>query len=170
MKLKILLHLQHHVGEVFEAIITGVEDYGFYAQLVLWPVDGLTRIENLGTDSLWYYEEASRSLIAKRGGKRFRLGDRVRLRVIDVDVARRDLLLAPADLPWDSSMTVVRRSTMPVVGGRPGLRPSTERKPDKNRSGGPRGGGSGGGGGKSSSARTGPSQGRIRGGKKSKRK
>lgn len=169
VKLKILIYLQHHVGEVFEAIITGVEDYGFYAQLVLWPVDGLTRIENLGTDSLWYYEEASRSLIAKRGGKRFRLGDRVRLRVIDVDVARRDLLLAPAELPWDSTMTVVRRSTMPVVGGRPGLRPTPERKPDKGRNGngGPRGGG---GGGKGSSPKRGASQGRIRGGKKSKRK
>lgn len=168
VKLKILIYLQHHVGEVFEAIITGVEDYGFYAQLVLWPVDGLTRTESLGTDSLWYYEEASRSLIAKRGGKRYRLGDRVRLRVIDVDIDRRDLLLAPADMPWDSSMTVVRRATAPVVGGRPGLRPAPERGAGKSGGSFSKSGGSHGG--RQHPPSRGKSQGRIRGGKKGKRK
>lgn len=163
VKLKILLYLQHHVGEIFEAIITGVEDYGFYAQLVLWPIDGLVRLETLPSDGLWYYEEASRSMIAKRGGQRYRLGDRVRLRVVDADPERRDLLLMPADVPWDSSRSLIRPATAPVRGGRPG----PARKPVDSASGSPRGSGQ-----KSRNAppAKGKSQGRIRGAKKTRKK
>lgn len=162
VKLKILLYLQHHVGEIFEAIITGVEDYGFYAQLVLWPIDGLVRLETLPADGLWYYEEASRSLIAKRGGQRYRLGDRVRLRVIDADVDRRDLLLMPADVPWDSSKVVVRQASAPVRGGRPGQ----AARRDDGAAGKPRGDGFR----PRNAAPKGKSQGRIRGAKKSRKK
>lgn len=163
VKLKILLHLEDHVGEVFDAIITGVEEYGFFAQLVQWPIDGLVRLERLGADSLWYYEEASRSLLAKRGGKRYRLGDRVNLRIIDVDVEGRDLHMAPADFPWSSSM-VVSRSRVPVEGGRPGARKlgDSEEAPKRKPITGARG--------KPVPPRRGPSQGRIRGGKKSRKR
>ncbi len=164
VKLKILLHLQDHVGEVFDAIITGVEEYGFFAQLVQWPIDGLVRLERLGADSLWYFEEASRSLLAKRGGKRYRLGDRVSLRIIDVDVEGRDLHMAPADFPWTSSM-VVTRSNTPVEGGRPGARKPVDADsgPNRKRITGARGK-------PVPPARKGPSQGRIRGGKKSRKR
>ena len=162
VKLKILLHLQHHVGEIFEAIITGVEDYGFYAQLVQWPIDGLVRTETLSSDNIWYYEESSRSIIGKRGGQRYRLGDRLRLRIIDADIDRRDLLLMPADLPYDASKIIIRRTTAPVRGGRPG----GERRGNADR---PKTGPS-----KSFKPKTGApkgkSQGRIRGANKKSRK
>jgi ribonuclease R len=164
VKLKILLYLQDHVGEVFEAVITGVEDYGFYAQLVLWPIDGLVRLERLGADSLWYFEEASRSLVAKRGGKRYRLGDRVRLRIVDVDVEGRDLHMAPAEFPWNDSM-IVARTRFPVQGGRPGPRKAVEGGEDsskRRRVTDARG--------KPVVPRRGPSQGRIRAAKKSRKR
>ena len=160
VKLKILLYLQNHVGEVFEAIITGVEDYGFYAQLVQWPIDGLVRTETLSSENLWYYDESSRSIIGKRGGQRYRLGDRLRLRVIDADIDRRDLLLMPADLPYDATKVVIRRTASPVRGGRPGERPNgPSREGGNNRPFRPKFG-----------APKGKSQGRIRGGGKKSRK
>ncbi|MFM1801108.1 MAG: Ribonuclease [Planctomycetota bacterium] len=161
VKLKILLYLQHHVGEVFEAIITGVEEYGFYAQLVQWPIDGLVRLETLPIESLWYYESASRSFIAKRGGQRYRLGDRVRLRVIDADVDRRDLLLMPAEVPWDASKMLIRPVSSPVRGGRPGPARKPESDSGKNRKNGLK---------SKSSGPRGKSQGRIRGAGKSRKK
>jgi|GEM_PF-261901 len=163
VKLKILLFLQDHVGETYEAIITGVEEYGFFAQLVQWPIDGLVRLERLGSESLWYFEEASRSLIAKRGGKRYRLGDRVRLRIIDVDLEGRDLHMAPADFPWNATM-VVSRSRVPVEGGRPGVRKSVEPEAESGRKRitGARG--------MPIVPRRGPSQGRIRGGRKPRKR
>jgi ribonuclease R len=164
VKLKILLYLQDHVGEVFEAIITGVEEYGIFAQLVQWPIDGLVRLERLGTESLWYYEAASRSLLAKRGGKRYRLGDRVKLRIIDVDVEGRDLHMAPADFAWNPSM-IVSRSRVPVEGGRPGARTQTGStdSPKRPRVADSRGR-------PSSGPKRGPSQGRIRSGRKTRKK
>ncbi|MEI7924069.1 MAG: VacB/RNase II family 3'-5' exoribonuclease [Planctomycetota bacterium] len=162
IKLKILLHLQDHVGEVFESIITGVEDYGFYSQLVEWPIDGLVRLENLGSDSLWYYEEASRSIIAKRGGQKYRLGDRTKVRIADIDIERRELFLIPAELPWNPMVPFVRRAIAPPMGGgRPGPRRPEDRDQPKRKFDGGRS--------KSQPPKM-NSQGRIKGGKKSKKK
>ena len=43
------------------------------------------------TDDYYYYEEATHSLIGRRTKKRYRLGDKVRVRVVRVDVQRRQL-------------------------------------------------------------------------------
>ncbi len=71
-------------------IITGVADYGFFAQAEKLPVEGLVHISTL-TDDYYYYEEATHSLTARRGKRRYRLGDRVRVTVVRVDVQRRQL-------------------------------------------------------------------------------
>jgi ribonuclease R len=97
IKLKLLTFLSERVGVELEAIITGVADYGFFAQAEQWPVEGMIHISTL-TDDYYYYEEANHSLIGRRTKKRYRLGDKVRVVVARVDVQRRqlDFRLAPA--------------------------------------------------------------------------
>jgi ribonuclease R len=73
-----------------EAIITGVADYGFFAQAEEWPVEGLVHISTL-TEDYYYFEEAAHSLIGRRTKRRYRLGDKVRVKVVRVDVSRRQL-------------------------------------------------------------------------------
>jgi len=74
-----------------DAIITGVADYGFFAQAVELPVEGLVHISTLESDYYYYYEEATHSLIGRRTNRRYRLGDKVRVTVVRVDVQRRQL-------------------------------------------------------------------------------
>lgn len=88
VKLKILMYLSGRLGEQLDAIITGVADYGFFAQAERFPAEGLIHISSLVDDYYWF-DEASHTLEGKRTKKRYRLGDRVRVEVARVDIPRR---------------------------------------------------------------------------------
>jgi ribonuclease R len=93
IKVKLLTHLEKRIGEQFHAVIVGVEDFGFFAQLVELPAEGLVHVTSL-TDDYYYLESDTHTLIGRRSGRRFRLGDRVAVHVVRVDVDRRELDLA----------------------------------------------------------------------------
>ena len=78
------------LGTELDVIITGVADYGFFGQAVDMPVEGLVHISTLASD-YYYYEEATHSLIGRRTNRRYRLGDKVRVTVVRVDLQRRQL-------------------------------------------------------------------------------
>ncbi len=90
IKLKLLTYLDERIGMDLEVIITGVADYGFYGQSEKLPVDGLVHVSTL-TDDYYYHDEASHSLTGRKTKRRYRLGDRVRVKVVRVDLQRRQL-------------------------------------------------------------------------------
>jgi ribonuclease R len=90
IKLKLLTYLSHRIGMELEAIITGVADYGFFGQAETLPVEGLVHVSTL-TDDYYYFDEAGHSLVGRRSKARYRLGDRVRVTVVRVDLQRRQL-------------------------------------------------------------------------------
>jgi ribonuclease R len=90
IKLKLLTYLSERLGMEMEVIITGVADYGFFGQAEQLPVEGLVHISTL-TDDYYYFEEATHSLTGRRSGRRYRLGDRVHVTVVRVDLQRRQL-------------------------------------------------------------------------------
>jgi len=92
IRLKLLNMLIDRAEEEFEAVITGVESFGLFAQLDEIPVDGLVPTENLPSDR-YEFDRGSRSLSGFRSGNTFRLGDRVQVRVKNVDPDRRELEL-----------------------------------------------------------------------------
>jgi ribonuclease R len=95
VKMKILTYLSTRLGEQLEAVITGVADYGFFAQAERFPAEGLVHISSLVDDYYWF-DEGAHTLEGRRTKRRFRLGDRVRVEVARVDLQRRmlDLRLA----------------------------------------------------------------------------
>ncbi len=96
VKLKILQSLSTRLGEKLDAVITGVADYGFFAQAERFPAEGLVHISSL-TDDYYEFDEEHLALFGRRYKKRYRLGDRVRVEVARVDIQRRmlDFRLAP---------------------------------------------------------------------------
>jgi len=90
VKLKLLTYLSERIGMELEVIITGVADYGFFAQAETLPVEGLVHVSTL-TDDYYYYEEETHSLIGRGTNRRYRLGDRTRVTVVRVDLQRRQL-------------------------------------------------------------------------------
>ncbi|HUT57051.1 MAG TPA: ribonuclease R [Phycisphaerae bacterium] len=91
----VLQLLAGKIGEDFDGVITGVANFGIFVQLRRFLIDGLVRLEDLGDD--WWDVDAKRGEVrGEVGGRRFRIGDLMSVRVAAVDVARRQLNLVPA--------------------------------------------------------------------------
>src|SRR5581483_3269626 len=87
---KLLVYMNDRIGTDLHAVITGVADYGLYAQAEDLPVEGLIHISTL-PDDYYYHDEASHSLIGQRTKRTYRLGDKVHVTVVRVDLQRREL-------------------------------------------------------------------------------
>jgi ribonuclease R len=90
IKVKLLDYLSTRLGLELEVIVTGVADYGFFGQAETLPVEGLVHISTL-TDDYYYFDEATHSLTGQRSKRRYRLGDKVKVKVVRVDLQRRQL-------------------------------------------------------------------------------
>lgn len=89
-KVKLLTYLSKRLGEQMDAVITGVEDFGLFAQGVDLPAEGLIHVDTLDDDH-YRFDSATHSLAGYRSGNQYRLGDRVRVQVASVDIDRREL-------------------------------------------------------------------------------
>ncbi len=83
-----LRFMEDKVGEVFDGIITGVVQFGFFVQLRDLFVEGLVHVSTL-TDDYYHYVEKLHCLRGERRKCVYRIGDTVRVRVDRVDTARK---------------------------------------------------------------------------------
>ena len=88
-------YMREHVGEKFAGTITGVVPFGLYVTLDDYFVDGLVHISELGRD-YFQYDGARHLLFGERTKKRFRLTDRLQVKLVRVDVDQRKIDLVPA--------------------------------------------------------------------------
>ena len=89
-------YMQDHVGGVYEGTVTGVTAFGLFVMLDQYYVDGLLHISELGRD--YYRYEANRHmLLGERTGKRYRLADRIKVKLVRVDLETRKIDLVPAE-------------------------------------------------------------------------
>ncbi|MBX3437161.1 MAG: ribonuclease R, partial [Planctomycetaceae bacterium] len=91
VKIKLLTYLESRIGEELEAVITGVDRFGFFCRGVEIPAEGLVHISTLSQQDVFDFDRDVMTLTGRRSGAVFRLGDRVRVRVSLVDVDRREL-------------------------------------------------------------------------------
>jgi ribonuclease R len=133
IKVKLLTHLESRIGESFHAVIIGVEDFGLFAELVELPIDGLVHVTSLA-DDFYYLEAETHTLIGRRSGRRFRLGDRIEVRVAHVDVDRRelDLVLSNESAP-EHPRRPARPARAPLRTSRPREVPERRPRPDPNK-------------------------------------
>ena len=96
IKIKLLTYLETKLGELAHAVITGVEDFGLFCRLVELPAEGLIHVTSLA-DDYYYLEAGTHTLIGRRSGRRYRLGDRIEVKIVRVDVDRRELDLILAE-------------------------------------------------------------------------
>ncbi len=89
-KVKLLTYLAGRVGEEMDAVVTGVEEFGFFVQGVDLPAEGLIHVSSL-QDDFYRFDRPTHSLAGLRSGNSYRLGDAVRVAVARVDVDRREL-------------------------------------------------------------------------------
>jgi ribonuclease R len=101
--------LAARIGEEFAGHISGVAPFGLFVQLAgLW-VDGLVAIRTM-TDDFYVFDNASHTLAGANAGRRFRLGDAVRVALIGVDERNRGLKLQITGMPAKQPVRARRRT------------------------------------------------------------
>ncbi|MBP8994688.1 MAG: ribonuclease R [Bacteroidales bacterium] len=90
VKIKQIEYLQDFVGETFEGIISGVLNFGFFVELIDTLAEGLVHINELEGD-YYYFDSSQYAIIGKRTKKMFRLGDKVKVQLIRVDMIKRTM-------------------------------------------------------------------------------
>ncbi len=108
------LYLQGRVGEVFDATISSAIEFGLFVQLKDVPIDGLVHISALPGD-YWELELGGMGLVGRRTGRRWQLGDALRVRLVRVDLAQRQIDFEPVDAVGGVTQGTVRA---PRVGRR----------------------------------------------------
>jgi ribonuclease R len=76
--------MKRHLGDDFMGTISGVAAFGFFVLLDRYFVEGLVHVSSLG-DDYYRFLATSYALVGERSKRRFRLGDRVRVRVSRVN-------------------------------------------------------------------------------------
>ncbi|WP_338064741.1 RNB domain-containing ribonuclease [Thiomicrorhabdus aquaedulcis] len=77
--------LSHRLGQEFEAVVTAATNFGLFVEIDPLYVEGLVHITELGED-YFHYDNARHCLKGERTGKVYRLGDRVRVQVAQVNL------------------------------------------------------------------------------------
>lgn len=90
VKIKQIQFLQNKVGEEFDAVISGVTNFGIFVKTEDILAEGLVRMRDL-EDDYYEFDEKKYCLIGKRKKKKLRLGDKVRVKLVKVNEERREL-------------------------------------------------------------------------------
>lgn len=85
VRIKLAELMADHIGEVFEGIITGVQTFGLFIQLDN-TAEGLVHMRSL-TDDYYEYDAERFMLVGTERGRTYRLGSRVRVRLLNVSIA-----------------------------------------------------------------------------------
>ncbi len=86
-KLKKAQYMENHIGEEFEGIVSGITEWGLYVQLEN-TVEGMVHISKLPGD-YYIYDESSYEIKGTRHGKKYELGQKVRISVAGADTTLR---------------------------------------------------------------------------------
>lgn len=93
-------YMQDKVGETFNGSVAGVTSFGLFVALDEVYVEGLLHVTELGND-YFHYDATRHEMAGERGGLRYRLGDRLRVRVarVDMESSKIDFTLATDNIP-----------------------------------------------------------------------
>jgi ribonuclease R len=89
-KIKLLRFLESHRDQVFEAVVTGVQEYGLFVRLEDYSVEGLVKVKDI-TGDFYQLDEKKKALVGARSRREFRLGQPVKVTISEINMPRRQL-------------------------------------------------------------------------------
>jgi ribonuclease R len=90
IKLKQVEYMSAHLGNTYAGVITGATEYGIYVRMVDFAIEGLVHMRNL-KDDYYEYDESTYSLVGKRKKRKLQIGQRLKVKVHEVDMTRRTI-------------------------------------------------------------------------------
>ncbi len=86
-----VLYMKNYLGEEFEGVISGVASFGFWVETVEHKCEGLVSVNSLLEYDEFRHVETDYCLMGRRSGKKFRMGDKVQIKVVAANLSRRQL-------------------------------------------------------------------------------
>ena len=90
-KYKQVEFMQDYLGHEFDGIISGVASFGFFTETVAHKCEGMVTVRDLSEYDDFRLDEADYALVGLRTGKKFRMGDMVRIKVVAANLGKRQL-------------------------------------------------------------------------------
>lgn len=82
--------MEKHLGEVFEGVISGVADFGFWVEIPENGSEGLIKLRDLMDDS-YMYDAKTHAVYGMKHGKEYQLGNKVKIMVMKANLERKQL-------------------------------------------------------------------------------
>lgn len=100
-KYKQVEFMRDYIGEEYEGIISGVSAFGFWVETIEHKCEGMVSIASLADYDEFRLIDTDYALVGMRSGRRFRMGDRVRIKVVAASLEKRQL-----DYEWVLTATI----------------------------------------------------------------
>ncbi|MGZ3950662.1 MAG: ribonuclease R [Flavisolibacter sp.] len=90
-KYKQVEYMKDFIGDEFEGVISGVASFGFWVETIEHKCEGMVSITSLSEYDEFRLVESDYSLVGMRSGRKFRMGDKVTIKVIAANLEKRQL-------------------------------------------------------------------------------
>ncbi len=90
-KYKQVEYMQDFLGDEFDGIISGVASFGFWVETINHKCEGLVSVNSLTDYDDFRLIEEDYTLVGRRSGQKFRMGDKIRIKVIAANLGKRQL-------------------------------------------------------------------------------
>ena len=90
IKYKQVEFMTEHIDEEFDAVISGVTEWGIYAEIIENKCEGMIPLRTL-EDDYYEYDEANYCLVGRRHHRKYTIGDPLRIRIVRANLERKQL-------------------------------------------------------------------------------
>ena len=90
IKYKQVEFMSEHIGEEYDAVISGVTEWGLYTEINENKCEGMVPIRTLD-DDYYEFDDANYCIVGRRHRRKFTIGDPVRIRIVRANLDRKQL-------------------------------------------------------------------------------
>jgi len=90
IKYKQAEYMADKVGQIFDGHITGVSKWGIYVEIIENKCEGMVSIRDMEDDA-YFIDEDNYTVIGRYSNKKYRLGDKVKIKVKKILLARKQI-------------------------------------------------------------------------------
>lgn len=120
-KYKQVQYMKNFLGEEFEGVISGVASFGFWVETVEHKCEGLVSVNSLLEYDEFRHLESDYCLVGQRSGRKFRMGDKVWIKVVAANLTKRQL-----DYEWVVAGEIAKAKTEEEI--KPGKQKAKKKK------------------------------------------
>ena len=98
IKYKQVEFLLDHIGEDYDATISGVTEWGIYAEITENMCEGMIPMRDLDGDN-YYFDEDNYCAVGRNTGRKYQLGDKIKIRIANANLDKKQLDFTIAGTP-----------------------------------------------------------------------